>query len=74
MFLILEHNKPVSIIVTADSPPSGNWNKMLSSDEYPKVEAIRGPNPDTAPLTVYLIRLVVSVNSRTLQKLTLQPW
>lgn len=35
--------------------PTGNWNRMESSVLYPKVETIRGPKPEMAPLIVYLI-------------------
>lgn len=53
-----EHSHPVSGIPTAQIAPRGNWNRMLSKDENPKVDTISGPNPETAPLTVYLVSSV----------------
>lgn len=32
--------------------PRGNWNRIESEFECPKVETIRGAKPLTAPLTV----------------------
>jgi hypothetical protein len=34
------------------TPPTGNWNKIESRVLYPKVETIKGPKPEIAPLIV----------------------
>lgn len=54
IFLYFEQSQPVSGIPTAHTAPSGNWKRMLSRAEYPNVETMSGPKPETAPLTVYL--------------------
>src|SRR2546423_15552352 len=46
-------------------PPNGNWNRMESRVEYPKVETINGPKPLTAPLTVYA-DAIIKATSQTL--------
>ncbi|KAK5630247.1 hypothetical protein RRF57_005962 [Xylaria bambusicola] len=43
---------PVNGIPSAQIAPRGNWKRMDWRGEYPNVETIRGPKPDTAPLTV----------------------
>lgn len=55
MLSIREHKYPASGIPTPQITPKGNCNKMLSIGEKPKVDTIRGPNPETAPFTVYLM-------------------
>jgi hypothetical protein len=45
---------PHSGIKITQIPPTGNWNKMESRVLYPKVETIKGPKPEIAPLIVYL--------------------
>jgi hypothetical protein len=52
---ILEPRNPVRRMAIRHRPPSGNWKRMLASVDQPKVLTIRGPKPDTAPLTVYLL-------------------
>lgn len=50
MFLYRELSHPVKTIPVPDNAPRGNWKRMLSKEEYPKVDTIKGPNPETAPL------------------------
>ena len=57
MFWYSEHSQPDNVMPMADSAPRGNWNRILSSVEYPNVDTIRGPKPVTAPLTVYLFKI-----------------
>lgn len=58
MLGILEPRKPVRRMTIRQRPPSGNWKRMLASVDQPKVLTIKGPKPDTAPLTVYLVTYV----------------
>jgi hypothetical protein len=54
MLRYLEHSQPVPMIPIPAIPPRGNWKRILSKVEYPNVDTISGPKPDTAPFTVYL--------------------
>jgi hypothetical protein len=57
-----EQSHPDNVIPTVAIAPSGNWKMMLSRDEYPKVETIRGPKPVTAPFVVNLQKRDVIVS------------
>jgi hypothetical protein len=49
--------KPHRGMKITQTAPTGNWNKIDSRVLYPKVETIRGPKPEIAPLMVYLVLL-----------------
>lgn len=45
---------PVRRMKMKTTPPSGNCRRIESRVVHPNVDTIRGPKPETAPLTVYL--------------------
>lgn len=59
---IREDRNPVRRMKMKQIPPSGNWKRMASRAEYPKVVTIKGPNPLTAPFTVYAEAIMIATS------------
>jgi len=59
IFRIREDKNPVRRIKMSTIPPRGNCQRIASRVVQPNVDTMRGPNPDTAPFTVYLVYVSV---------------